>query len=994
MANISSVQVQVELGGVAEASRGLKEVSDNFKEATGSAEGFQNTSKKFSEMGALFKTVGKQMTKYLTVPIMGAIAGMGKMFGNIEYEIARVGTLTSDAFDLTGYTQDLLDQSKLTGVDMTQLSKNVYTALTASVPEEYVMDFVFDAHKLSTAGFTDEATAIDVLTTAINAYGYEASDANKISDMLIGTQDRGKTTVDELGKSLGDVIPIASDNNLSFEELSASMALLTRNGIGTARASTYTRSMLQELGKTGSRSDVALRELAGKGFRELMDEGYNLSDVLQMLDGHASDNDLTLQDMFGNIRAGTGAMSLMSGDGEHLAELIDYMGDVAGRTDENFEDMSQTMQYRTRIAFNRLKTAGYETALSLAPVWEKVADVMDSVAVTVEKGVKWFTSLSDATQGNIIKGALFVAVLGPLLTMLGGIFTVIGTVSGAMALMAGSAGAVAGATAVATPAVAGLATVLGIISNPVTLAIVGVGLLTATVVTMARGLKEDAIPGVQLFGEEVSETTAEAVSDFLEMSKGVSEAFKEVSWSQQTMTAEVAEDLKEKQAVMTEDLLGAIAERHEAERTETLKQFDSISALTETEKANILAKLDERYEDESIEVREGQARINEIIEDALADGGILREDHAREIDKIIRDMEETAVEVLSDSALEQEAILAQMALNSKTITAQEAVDVARNSEEKRDAVVEDAQEQFEETYKYAVRQRDETGDMSAEEASRVIREAELKRKGVVEKAEEMHTQVLEEAQKQSDGHVTITEDGELKVLDLWDNMWIEIKKFGNWISRDTISSFRETTTTVETESGKQEMGSRKNWEKMSGNMDKSMDKVDISARTGLGATLATVEGTYSSFELAGSGISRMIADGVSRSGGLIGSALSGALSLARNILPFSPPKDKTSPMYGIEDNGISSNIAEGILKGEGEIDFAMRRVLRNDMAGDYQRRNSVTKGKGRSQGSSQDHVKQPVELVVKLGNHTFRKFVDDITNIQDKEIGFENSYGL
>src|SRR5699024_12810204 len=119
------------------------------------------------------------------------------------------------------------------------------------------MDFSMVAHMLATVGFTDEATAINVLTTAINVYGYEVSDAMKLSDLLIGTQDRGKTTVDVLGKHLGDVIPIAAENGLSFEQLSASMALLTRNGIGTARASTYVRSMLQELGRTGSSSDEA-----------------------------------------------------------------------------------------------------------------------------------------------------------------------------------------------------------------------------------------------------------------------------------------------------------------------------------------------------------------------------------------------------------------------------------------------------------------------------------------------------------------------------------------------------------------------------------------------------------------------------------------------------------------------------------------------------------------------------------------------------------------
>ena len=47
-------------------------------------------------------------------------------------------------------------------------------------------------------------------------------------------------------------------------------------------------------------------------------------------------------------------------------------------------------------------------------------------------------------------------------------------------------------------------------------------------------------------------------------------------------------------------------------------------------------------------------------------------------------------------------------------------------------------------------------------------------------------------------------------------------------------------------------------------------------------------------------------------------------------LPFSPPKDKTSPMAGIEHNGIGEQIAKGIRSGEGEVNKAMRGMLDMD----------------------------------------------------------------
>lgn len=437
MAVGGSVEVVLKLDGLNTTLRGLKDAEKGFenasKEAKNMVKELESSQKILNDAGDAFKGLGKIAVTGVAIPFATAMGTLGSMFSDLEYELARIDTLTSDGFDLSAYTEELLNASRLTGVDVTQFSKNVYAALTASIPEDQVMDFSMTAHMLATGGFTDEATAIDVLTTAINAYGFEVSDAMRLSDLLIGTQDRGKTTVDELGKHLGDVIPIAADNGLSFEQLSASMALLTRNGIGTARASTYVRSMLQELGRTGSRSDEALRALTGKGFRGLMEEGYSLTDVLQLLNGYAEDNGLTMQDMFGNIRAGTGAMSLLSGEGDHLNELIEYMGGTAGRTNENFEKISQTMQYRMRKAFNSVKTSGYEIALSLAPVWETVAKVMEKVAGVAEKVGKWFAGLSDETKEFVVVAGLIASVLSVVTLGLGIFLGALSNISGALA---------------------------------------------------------------------------------------------------------------------------------------------------------------------------------------------------------------------------------------------------------------------------------------------------------------------------------------------------------------------------------------------------------------------------------------------------------------------------------------------------------------------------------------------------------------------------------
>ena len=110
--------------------------------------------------------------------------------------------------------------------DATELADAAYQALSASVETDKVAGFVEDAVKLSKSGFTETATAVDTLTTVINAYGYKAEDAAEISDKLVQTQNKGKTTVDELAQSMGNGIPTAAAYNANLDNLCSSYVIL------------------------------------------------------------------------------------------------------------------------------------------------------------------------------------------------------------------------------------------------------------------------------------------------------------------------------------------------------------------------------------------------------------------------------------------------------------------------------------------------------------------------------------------------------------------------------------------------------------------------------------------------------------------------------------------------------------------------------------------------------------------------------------------------
>ena len=213
-----------------------------------------------------------------------AIFDFGKesvnMAASAESSFAKVKTLLSGGTDMAAYFDDIKQAAIDTGVSIEDYAEATYSAISASVDQGSAVEFTRNAIKLAKGGFTDAATAVDVLTTAINAYGLDASAATSISDKLITTQNLGKTTVGELAGAMGKVIPTARSFNVNLDALCGTYAVMTKNGIATAESTTYLNGMLNELGKNGSVASTVLKEKTGQSFSDLMASGKSLGDVL------------------------------------------------------------------------------------------------------------------------------------------------------------------------------------------------------------------------------------------------------------------------------------------------------------------------------------------------------------------------------------------------------------------------------------------------------------------------------------------------------------------------------------------------------------------------------------------------------------------------------------------------------------------------------------------------------------------------------------------
>ena len=252
-----------------------------------------------------------------------------------EAAIAKIATIADTSkMSLEDISSEIITLSGKTAQSSVALSEAVYSAISAGVDTAHAVEFVEKATRLAAGGFTESQTAVDVLTTALNAYGLSVAETERVSDILITTQNLGKTTVNELAASVGKVIPLAAAYGVEMDNLGAAYAVLTANGVATAEAGTYLKAILNELGNSGSTVAKVLKEQTGTSFAGLVANGSSLGDVLDIL-GQSVEGDATaFNELWSSTEAGVGALSIFNKGADNFNAVLGEMQDSAGATSD------------------------------------------------------------------------------------------------------------------------------------------------------------------------------------------------------------------------------------------------------------------------------------------------------------------------------------------------------------------------------------------------------------------------------------------------------------------------------------------------------------------------------------------------------------------------------------------------------------------------------------------------------------------------------------
>lgn len=405
-----------------EIERSTKETEEEIERSSKQTEediggGFEGGSDRASAaMDALAQALVAAGVTASVKEITDALMDCTQASMEFETAMAKVGTIADESQKPLGdMRNEILALSSETGKSVGELAEATYQAISASVATESAVDFVGTANKLAVGGFSDTTTAVDILTTAINAYGMSADDAAKISDVLITTQNLGKTSVAQLGASMGMVIPLAAAYNMDLEDLSASYALLTANGTQTAQATTYVKAALNELGSSSSVVGSTLKKQTGKTFAELMAEGNSLGDVLQVLADSVDGDTTAFNNMWSSSEAGVGMLSILNSGTSKYNSLVQSMEGSTGAAATAFEKMSETgefAQQRFQNVTENLKIAiGDVLAPALMELQQSGADAMEWATEFVKEHPEVVAAVTALAAALAVLAAALVGLL-------------------------------------------------------------------------------------------------------------------------------------------------------------------------------------------------------------------------------------------------------------------------------------------------------------------------------------------------------------------------------------------------------------------------------------------------------------------------------------------------------------------------------------------------------------------------------------------------------
>ena len=361
------------------------------------------------DLGKPLTAAGKLAVDYFekainkVVDLTKEVWNLGLSFEETSQKVRTLVDESAVSFD--SLQKQLLSISSTYGESIDSVNESAYQALSASVKTEDLLTILDVAQKASIAGFTDSTTAIDGLTSVINAYGMSVEEADDLANKFLITQNLGKTTFGEIASSIGQIAPNAKIVGLSIDDILAAIATLTSQGVSTDEAITQLNGAINSIIDPSKEASEAAAQL-GVEFNEEALRSKGLIQFLTDIKDAAGDDNDALTDMFGNIRGFKALAGLTEGE-DKFNEALYQMQNNTTALDDAFVKMTDTVSFSTDRLKESIKGIG---VLTFEGIKDPIKDFVDYLNENME-------STLDALSLNGLDESVYTSISNLLDTL-------------------------------------------------------------------------------------------------------------------------------------------------------------------------------------------------------------------------------------------------------------------------------------------------------------------------------------------------------------------------------------------------------------------------------------------------------------------------------------------------------------------------------------------------------------------------------------------------
>ncbi len=350
------------------------------------------------------------------IAAQASIAGVSKLFSStigsamkFEAQLAQIRALTGATTKDTDFLSVAIkDMAREMPKSPEELGSAAYFILSSGIEDAAeAADVLNVAAKASTIGLGETEKVADALTTVLNAYGLEASEAGHVTDVMIEAVKQGKAEASAFAGVLGRVVPLASQMGISFEEVSANLATFTRLGVSAQEAATGLRAVMNALINPTDQTRATMEELglSVEGLRKQIKEQGLLAALDSMMTATGG-NEEALAKLFPNIRALTSVLGTAGVQLEDYKDILAATENATGNLDEGFGIVSDTAQFKMQTAISQLNVLMLELG----------EDILPALVPAVEGVVFAFQTLGEAMAPLIITIGLIGSAFDGLAT--------------------------------------------------------------------------------------------------------------------------------------------------------------------------------------------------------------------------------------------------------------------------------------------------------------------------------------------------------------------------------------------------------------------------------------------------------------------------------------------------------------------------------------------------------------------------------------------------